>query len=59
VKVSRNDPERRSGKRIICRYGAPVRISSRLVLWCWRNNGGTWTLLKPAFTSYFLSKVSY
>jgi len=45
VKVSRNDPERRSGKRIICRYGAPVRISSRLVLWCWRNNGGTWTLL--------------
>jgi len=28
-----------------CRYGVPVRISRRLVLRRWRNNGGTWTLL--------------
>ena len=47
------------GERIFCRYGVPARISSRLVLWRWRNNGGTWTLLETAFTSYFLSKVSY
>jgi len=45
VKVNRNDPEHRSGKKNYCRYGVPVGISSRLVLWRWRNNGGTWTWL--------------
>jgi len=29
----------------VSRNGVPVRISSRLVLWRWHNNGSTWTLL--------------
>jgi len=31
----------------------------RTVLWRWRNNGGTCTLLEAAFTSYFLRTVSW
>jgi len=29
----------------------------RAGLWCWNKNGGTWTLLETAFTSYFLRKI--
>jgi len=29
----------------------------RATLWHWRNNGGTWTLLETALTSYFLQNV--
>jgi len=60
VKVSRNGPEHLSGKRIIA--GTAFRLEF-LVGWYYDAdatmavpNGG---LLETAFTSYFLSKVSY
>jgi len=35
-------------------YPCPRAAISR-----WRNNGGAWTLLETAFTSYFLRVVSW
>ena len=59
VKVSRNGPERRSGKRNIA--GTAFRLEFLVSLYY--DADATMavpeTLLETAFTSYFLSKVSY
>jgi len=59
VKVSRNGPERRSGKGIIA--GGLFRLEFQ-VGWYYDADATMAvpeTLLEIAFTSYFLSKVSY
>jgi len=35
------------------------QVTRSNVLYCWHNNGGTWTLLETACTFYFLRKVSW
>ena len=42
-----------------CSEGIKVWSNQRAALRRWRNNGGTWTLLETAFTSYFLRKISW